>query len=192
MLRPLYDWVLRLAAGPYALPALACAAFIEATFPMVPPDTLLIPMVLARRERAFFYALVCTAASVAGGCLGYLIGHYLGGVAHQIAALTHRTALLDSTSAWFRAQGVWVILIKGLTPIPFVLVTLASGIAHLNFAAFVAAATITRGGRFFIETAVLQHPKAKSFVDEHVSILAIAGVAVIIGLWVLVDHFARH
>jgi membrane protein YqaA with SNARE-associated domain len=192
MFRRLYNWVLGLAAGPYALPALACAAFIEATFPMVPPDALLMPMVLARREKAFFYAGVCTAASVLGGCVGYLIGHYLGGVAHDIAAITHRTALLDSTSAWFRAQGVWVILIKGLTPIPFVLVTLASGIAGLSFPAFVAAAVITRGGRFFLETALLQHPKAKAFIDDHVTAVAITGVAVIVVLWLLVDHFSHR
>jgi membrane protein YqaA with SNARE-associated domain len=192
MFRRLYNWVLGLAAGPYALPALACAAFIEATFPMIPPDALLMPMVLARRDKAFVYAGVCTLASVLGGCVGYLIGHFLGGVAHEIAAITHRTAMLDSTSAWFRSQGVWVILIKGLTPIPFVLVTLASGIAGLSFPAFVAAATITRGGRFFLETAVLQHPKAKTFIDEHVTVLAIAGVAVLIVAWLLVDHFSHR
>jgi membrane protein YqaA with SNARE-associated domain len=191
MFRRLYNWVLGLAAGPYALPALACAAFIEATFPMIPPDALLMPMVLARRERAFLYAGVCTAASVLGGCLGYAIGHFLGGMAHEIAALTHRTALLDSTSAWFRAQGVWVILIKGLTPIPFVLVTLASGIAGLSFPAFVAAAALTRGGRFFLETAVLQHPRAKRFIDQNVTVLAIVGVVTIVAAWLLVDHFAH-
>jgi membrane protein YqaA with SNARE-associated domain len=192
MLRPLYNWVLGLASGPYALPALALAAFVEATFPMVPPDALLIPMVLARRERAFVYAAVCTAASVLGGCLGYLIGHFLGGVAHQIASLAHHEALLDSTSAWFRAKGVWVILIKGLTPIPFVLVTLASGIAGLSFPAFVGAAILTRGGRFFLETSLLQHPQAKAFIDKHLTVLAIGGIAVIVVMWLIIDHFGAR
>ncbi len=96
MLRPLYDWAMRLAAGRYALPAMAGVAVLEATFPFVPPDVMLAPMCLARRERAFFYAAVCTVCSTIGGCIGYAIGFFASDLAVHIFTLSgHPTALAD-------------------------------------------------------------------------------------------------
>jgi membrane protein YqaA with SNARE-associated domain len=191
MLRPLYNWVLRLAAGPYALPALAAVAFVEATFPMVPPDALLMPMVLARRERSFFYAAVCTAGSVLGGCVGYAIGYFLTPVGKAILEMTHPGSYA-AFEALFARVGLAVILVKGLTPVPYMAITLASGLAHFSFPVFVGASIVTRGGRFFLETTLLQHPHAKAFIDKHLTVLAIVGVAVIVVLWLIIDHFGRH
>jgi membrane protein YqaA with SNARE-associated domain len=185
MLRSLYNWVLRLAAGRYALPALAGVAMIEATFPFAPPDVMLGPMVLARRERAFLYALVCTIGSVSGGIIGYSIGHFAAPLAMQLLALRGHAGALNSFHAWFAKWGLAVILIKGLTPIPYMLVTLASGVARFNFPVFVGASIVTRGGRFFLEATLLSHPKAKEIVDRHLTALFFLGLVGIVAVVVL-------
>jgi membrane protein YqaA with SNARE-associated domain len=188
MLRPLYDWVLRLAASRFALPIMAGVAVIEATFPFVPPDVMLGPMVLARRERAWLYAGACTAGSVAGGCIGYGLGYFLTGLATRVLALSGHPGALTSFQALFAKYGLAVILIKGFTPVPYMLVTLASGIAHFNLAVFVAASIATRGGRFFLEAALLSHPRAKAVIDRHLTSLFIAGIVAVIGVFLLVRH----
>jgi membrane protein YqaA with SNARE-associated domain len=185
MLRALYDYILRLAATPYALPALAGVAMIEATFPFAPPDVMLAPMVLARRERAWLYAGVCTAGSVTGGMIGYAIGFFLSGLGLEILALSGHATALAAFRGWFAQWGLAVILIKGLTPVPYMLVTLASGIAHFSFPIFVGASIVTRGGRFFLEAALLQHPKAKAVIDRYFYWLAAGGIVLIIGAFVL-------
>ena len=185
MLRLLYDRILSLAATPYALPALAGVATIEATFPFPPPDVMLAPMVLARRERAWLYAGVCTAGSVTGGMIGYAIGFFLSALGLKILALSGHATALAAFHRWFAQWGLAVILIKGLTPVPYMLVTLASGIAHFSFPVFVGASIVTRGGRFFLEAALLQHPQAKAVIDRYFYWLAGAGIALIIGAFVL-------
>ncbi|MDR3513291.1 MAG: VTT domain-containing protein [Caulobacteraceae bacterium] len=188
MLRPLYNWVLALASGPYALPVMAGVAVVEATFPFVPPDVMLSPMVLARRERAWFYAAVCTIGSVTGGLIGYGLGYFLTDVATRVLTLSGHAGALASFQALFAKYGLAVILIKGFTPVPYMLVTLASGVAHFNLAVFVAASLATRGGRFFLEAALLSHPKAKAVIDRHLTSLFIGGVILVIGVFLLVHH----
>src|ERR1700761_8156481 len=184
MLRPLYDWAMRLAAGRFALPALAGVATLEATFPFVPPDVMLAPMCLARRERAWLYAAVCTVCSVIGGCIGYAIGFFASGVAVRIFTLSgHPTALADFQKL-FAEVGLAVILVKGLTPVPYMLVTLASGLAHFSLPVFIGASLVTRGGRFFLEAALLQHPHAKAFVDKHLTVIVVIALLVLIPLYV--------
>ncbi|HEX4199117.1 MAG TPA: VTT domain-containing protein [Caulobacteraceae bacterium] len=185
MLRALYDRVLALAATAYALPALAGVAVVEATFPFAPPDLMLAPMVLARRERAWLYAAVATAGSVTGGMIGYAIGFFLSGLGLRILALSGHAGALSAFHVWFAQWGLAVILIKGLTPVPYMLVTLASGIAHFSFPVFVGASIVTRGGRFFLEAALLQHPKAKAVIDRYFYWLAGAGVVLILAAFIL-------
>ena len=194
MLRPLYDWAMRLAAGRFALPAMAGVAMLEATFPFVPPDVMLAPMCLARRERAWLYAAVCTICSVIGGCIGYAIGFFASDLAVRIFAMSgHPTALADFQKL-FAEVGLAVILVKGLTPVPYMLVTLASGLAHFSLPVFIAASLVTRGGRFFLEAALLQHPHAKAIVDKHLTTLAVIGVVlIVVGLYAvhLLEHHAH-
>jgi membrane protein YqaA with SNARE-associated domain len=190
MLRTLYQRLLWLAASPYAVPVMAGVALVEATFPFPPPDLMLGPMVLARRERAWLYAGVCTAGSVGGGIIGYLIGYFLSNVAVDILHFSGHGGALSAFHSWFAQWGLAVILVKGLTPIPYMLVTLASGIARFNFAVFVAASIVTRGGRFFLEAALLQHPKAKAVIDRYFYWIAIGGVVAIIAAVVLLRHFS--
>jgi membrane protein YqaA with SNARE-associated domain len=185
MLRALYDRILLLAGTPYAVPVLAGVAMIEATFPFAPPDLMLAPMVLARRERAWLYAGVCTAGSVTGGMIGYGIGFFLAGLGKQILALSGHATALAAFHAWFAQWGLAVILVKGLTPVPYMLVTIASGIAHFSFPVFVGASIVTRGGRFFLEATLLQHPRAKAIIDRYFYWIAAAGIVAIIGAVVL-------
>lgn len=192
MLRSLYNWAMRMAAGRYALPALAAVAFIEATFPFVPPDVMLGPMVLARRERAWLYAGVCTAASVLGGCAGYAIGYFGSGLALKLLALSHHADGLAQFQALFAKVGLAVILIKGFTPVPYMVITLASGVAHFSLPVFVAASIVTRGGRFFLEATLLQHPHAKAFVDRHLAALLAGGVVLIVAAYTAVWLLERH
>jgi membrane protein YqaA with SNARE-associated domain len=151
MLRRLYDRVLRLAASPLAPLWLAAVAFAESSFFPVPPDVLLVPMALARPDRAFRYALICTVASVTGGMLGYLIGYALFDVlARPLLHFYHYEDAFAAFQSRFRQYGVYIILVKGLTPIPYKIVTIASGAARFDLGLFVLASVITRGARFFL------------------------------------------
>jgi len=180
MLRSLYNWAMRIAAGPYALVALPIVAFIEATFPFVPPDVMLAPMVLARRERAWLYAGVCTAGSVLGGCFGYGIGFFASDLANHVLALGGHADALAQFKCVFAKYGLAVILVKGLTPVPYMVVTLASGLAQFSLPVFIAASIVTRGGRFFLEATLLQHPQAKVFVDRHLTTLVVGALILIV------------
>lgn len=183
MLRKLYDWVFNLARSRHATPALAVVSFAESSFFPIPPDVMLAPMILAKPERAYFYAAVCTAASVLGGILGYAIGYYLTDVGLLILRLIGHSEGLAEFQAWFDDWGLWVILIKGLTPIPYKLVTIASGIAEFAFPVFLAASVATRGGRFFLEAWILRRwgPPMLAMVEKRLALFTVIGLAVLIG-----------
>jgi membrane protein YqaA with SNARE-associated domain len=149
MLKSLYDWVMRLSGSRHAQWALACIAFAESSFFPVPPDVMLAPMVLARPERAWRYAAICAGASVAGGMLGYLIGFALEPVGVAILSFFGDAGGVPTLKHNFDKYGVAVILIQGLLPIPYKLLTIASGLAHFTFWQFVAASTAVRSARFF-------------------------------------------
>lgn len=184
MIERTYRWVLSLAARPNAELALAAVAFAESSFFPIPPDAVLIPMVLARKDRAWRLALICTIASVLGGIVGYAIGAFLYDTVGQWLI---RIYGLENKAADFKhlydEWGLWVILIKGLTPIPFKLVTIVSGIAHFNMAVFIAAATVTRGARFFIVAALLRKygQPIQDFIEKRLTLVAMVFLAFIIG-----------
>lgn len=192
MLRSLYDWAIRLAAGRWAAPALAMVALVEATFPFVPPDVMLAPMVLARRDRAWLYAGLCTAGSVSGGMIGYGLGFFLAPLGLRLLTASGHPEALASFQHLFAQFGLWVILIKGLTPVPYMLVTIASGVARFSLPVFVGASIVTRGGRFFLEAALLQHPGAKAVIDRHFNLLAAVGVVLLIAALVAVRWLEHH
>lgn len=179
MLRRLYHRVMRLSASRHAVAALAVIAFAESSIFPIPPDALLVPMVLARPRRGFAYAGVCTAGSVAGGLAGYAIGYFLGPVGHWLLALMGHPDGEAAFRAWFAQWGLWVILIKGLLPIPYKLVTIASGLAHFNLAIFVAASVATRGLRFFAIAAILERygPALLPIIERRLALVAAGAVA---------------
>jgi membrane protein YqaA with SNARE-associated domain len=184
MLRRLYDWVIRLAESPYAIPAMGVVSFAESSFFPIPPDVMLIPLVLANRTKAFRIALVCTVCSVLGGLLGYAIGFYFF---ETIGAWVVKTyglqSGLDSFRAGFAHYGIWIILIKGLTPIPYKLVTIASGAAHFDLFTFVWASIVTRGIRFFAVAALLWKygEPIRAFIEERLTLVTWAFLIALIG-----------
>lgn len=156
MLDRLYTRLLRHAASPNAPLWLVALTFAEASFFPLPPETLLVPMVLARRDKAWLYASLCTVASVAGGLLGWVIGAFLlEHLAMPIVHFYHAEQTLATLQEKFRRWGVWIILLKGLTPIPYKFVTIASGMAHFALLPFLAASLVTRGVRFFLVAGLL-------------------------------------
>jgi membrane protein YqaA with SNARE-associated domain len=156
MLRRLYDWVFRLAAKPWAPKALAAVSFIESSVFPIPPDVMLVPMCLAKPQRAFYYAGLCTIASVLGGLLGYAIGALLYDTVGQfLISLYGYGDKMDAFRAAYAEWGAWIILIKGATPIPYKLITIASGFAGYNLAWFVGLSIITRGIRFYLIAGIL-------------------------------------
>lgn len=181
-LRALYDWTMRLAASRHAPTALAIVSFAESSVFPIPPDVVLAPMVLARPERAYVYAGICTVASVLGGILGYAIGYYLSDLGETLLAWMGHAGGLATFRAWYAEWGVWVILIKGATPIPYKLVTIASGLAAFNFPVFLAASIVTRGFRFFLVAIVLRRygPAILPIVERRLSLTATIVVAIFV------------
>src|SRR5260221_821920 len=151
MLRRIYDWCIAAADKPYALWILTAVSFAESSFLPVPPDIMLIPMSLAKPRHAWLYAAVCTAASVAGGVLGYGIGSLLyDSVGHWLISLYGYGDKVEAFRASYAQYGAWIILLKGLTPIPYKIVTITSGFAGYDLGLFILFSIIARGGRFFI------------------------------------------
>ena len=182
MLRKLYDGVFALARSRHAVPALAVVSFAESSVFPIPPDVMLGPMVLARPDRAYFYALVCTAASVLGAILGYAIGYFLTDVGMTILAWLGKADSFEASRALFQQYGAWVILVKGLTPIPFKLITIASGVFQFNFLLFVLLCAVTRGGRFFAEAWVLKTwgPAVLEVVERRLALASGIGLALLV------------
>ncbi|GAN85736.1 DedA family protein [Komagataeibacter intermedius] len=175
MLDRLYARIIALAASRHAIIWLAVIAFAEASVFPLPPDIMLVPMVLACRARAFRLAAICTAASVCGAILGWTIGSFLlEYIAMPIVRFYHAQNTLLVLQERFREWGVWIILIKGLTPIPFKFVTIASGAAHLPLAPFLLACAVTRGARFFLLAALLRRFGApiQAFIERRLPLVA--------------------
>jgi membrane protein YqaA with SNARE-associated domain len=182
MLRKLYDRVFDLARSRHATKALAVVSFAESSVFPIPPDVMLAPMILARPEKAYFYAGVCTLASVLGAMLGYAIGYFLIDVGMMILSWLGKADTFEASRALFQQHGAWVILIKGLTPIPFKLITIASGIFQFNFALFVALCAVTRGGRFFAEAFILKTwgPGMMAMVEKRLALFSVIGLIVLV------------
>ncbi|WP_131194839.1 YqaA family protein [Lichenihabitans psoromatis] len=190
MFKSLYAWVLRLADSPRAPWALGLVAFAESSFFPVPPDIILVPMVLARPERAWRYAAIATIASVLGGMVGYAIGALLFDTLGQwLIHLYGYADKLEALREFYAKWGALFILIKGLTPIPYKLVTIVSGLLSYNFGLFVLLSLVTRGIRFFVLAAILGRfgVPIKAALDRHFGLILISFVAiVVIGFWIAI------
>jgi membrane protein YqaA with SNARE-associated domain len=188
-MRRLYDWVMGLARHRHAIPAMGVVSFAESSFFPIPPDVMLVPMVLANRNKAFTIALVCTVSSVLGGLLGYAIGYYFF---ETIGAWVVDTYGLQAGLEKFREEfaryGTWVILIKGLTPIPYKLVTIASGAAHFDLFTFVWASIVTRGARFFLVAALLWKfgEPIRTFIEQRLTLVMWLFLIALVGGFVAV------
>jgi membrane protein YqaA with SNARE-associated domain len=193
MLRRLYDWCVAAAGKPYALWILAAVAFAESSFFPIPPDVMLIPMALARPDRAFRFAAVCTLASVAGGVLGYVIGAELyNTVGLWLIGLYGYGGKVEAFREAYAQYGALIILIKGLTPIPYKIVTITSGFAGFNFVLFVVLSLVTRGARFYLLAFLLNRygAQAKEIIERRLGLwAALFAVVLVVGFIVVVRLF---
>jgi len=184
MLQRLYARMLDIAAGPNALTALLIISFVESSFFPIPPDILLIPMILARPREAWRLAAYCTLASVAGGLLGYAIGYFLfDTIGRPILEFYHAMDRYDALKAGFDKWGVWIIILKGMTPIPFKLVTIASGVAEFNLLTFTLASLVSRSLRFFLLAALLWRfgEPVRDFIERRLMLVTSAVAAALVG-----------
>ena len=183
MLRRIYDWCIEAAHKPHALWIMASVAFAESSFFPVPPDVMLIPMSLARPQRAWLYAGICTAASVLGGLLGYAIGALLyDSVGHWLIEFYGLGGKVEAFRASYAEWGAVIILLKGLTPIPYKLVTITSGFAGYNLMLFVLCSIAARGMRFYFTAFLLNRygERARKIIEERLGFWFTLSVLVLV------------
>jgi len=188
MLKRIYTWCIDAADKPYALWILFAVSFAESSFFPIPPDVMLAPMSLARPKRAWLYAGVCTIASVLGGVLGYAIGALLyDSVGQWLINVYGLSGKVETFRQSYAEWGSLIILLKGLTPIPYKLVTITSGFAGYNISLFVLFSLITRGARFFIAAALFNRygDWIRERIERHLTLWVTVFAAVLVGGFVI-------
>ncbi|WP_033444403.1 YqaA family protein [Candidatus Odyssella thessalonicensis] len=182
----LYQWLMRHATSPSARYILAAVSFAESSFFPLPPDFMLIPMIIADRAKAFVLAIICSLSSVLGGVLGYAIGYYFMNTLGQWVIDTYGLEqAFTKFQANFHEYGFWIIALKGLTPIPYKLVTIASGASQLDLGMFVLASLISRTGRFMMLAGVIWYfgEDAKQLFEKNFKLFTIGTIiALLVGL----------
>lgn len=192
MIRRIYDEVISLSGSKYALYWLAAFSFIESSFFPIPPDIMLIPMILATPKQAWKIAGVCTLASVIGAYLGYVIGYYF----FQLIAepLLDFYGYLDKFNQFkdlYTEYGAWIVFGAGITPFPYKIITIASGVVHLNLAVFTVASIIARGLRFFVIAWLLKvyGERMRAFIEKNLGWLSVLFLILLIGGFALIKLF---
>ena len=191
VLRRLYDWTISLAGHRHALWVLAGVSFVESSVFPIPPDVLMIPMILATPQRAFLIAGVCTLASVLGGLAGYGIGYFFY---EQIGAPILQSLGKADSMAEFNARfndvGFWAVLVAGLTPFPYKVITIMSGWTAMPLATFMVTSVLARGLRFFIVAALLWKFGApiRDFIERRLGLVFTLFVVLLVGGFYLVTH----
>jgi len=189
MIRRLYDWTLGLAQHRHALWALAVVAFVESSFFPIPPDILMIPMIIAQPRRAWLIAGVALLASVLGGLLGYAIGALaFEGIGQPILASLGKADAMAEFSTRFNDMGFWAVLVAGVTPFPYKVITIMSGWTGMPLATFVMTSILARGLRFFIVAGLLWQFGApiRDFIERRLGLMFTLAVALLIGGFIVV------
>ena len=184
MLRRLYDWTISLSAHPHAMWALAVIAFIESSVFPIPPDLLMIPMIIARPSKAFQIAAIATVMSVLGGIFGYWIGAALyDSVGLPVLEFYGKTDKFDEFAARYNEWGAWAVLAGGITPLPYKLFTILSGSTGLSLPVFIIASIVARGLRFFIVAALLWKFGApiREFIEKRLGLMFTLFVILLVG-----------
>ncbi len=197
-LRKLYDWVLHWAETPYGGIALFLLAFAESSFFPIPPDALLIALVLGVTSKAFKYATICTIGSITGALLGYSIGHFLWwtptGEFTSVANFFFNHFPSFTHAVFYKIQGLydqynfWIIFTAGFTPLPYKVFTVSAGAFSINLPMFIIASIISRGGRFFLVAALIWKygPQIKTFIDKYFNLLAFSFTFLLIGGFIII------
>jgi membrane protein YqaA with SNARE-associated domain len=191
MLRRTYDWVMALSERPDAIWALAAIAFIESSFFPIPPDVLLIPMVLAARTRAWKLAAVCTVASVLGGMFGYAIGYFLfESIGKPLLEFYGYAGKFAEFQGRYNEWGAWIVFIAGTTPFPYKVITIASGVTALDPVTFTVASVLARGLRFFIVAGLLWWlgEPIRNFIEKRLGLVFIVFVVLLVGGFVALKY----
>jgi membrane protein YqaA with SNARE-associated domain len=186
MLRKMYDWCVQAAGKPFATWIMGAVSFVESSFFPIPPDAMLIPMSLARPDKAYYFATVCTLTSVAGGILGYAIGYFLyeslGLWLMQLYGGVEKVAAFQKA---YNEWGAWIIVLKGLTPIPYKIVTIASGFAQYPILPFILLSFIARGMRFYLVAFLIHRfgDRARTIIEERLGLwTSLAAGVVVVGI----------
>jgi membrane protein YqaA with SNARE-associated domain len=191
MIKSLYDWMMRMAAHRRAPHALAAVSFAESSFFPIPPDVMLVPMVLAERAKAWAYATIATIASVIGGLAGYAIGYLaFEAVGAPILKLYGKAESFAQFTQWFNDYGVWILIIKGMTPFPYKVLTIAAGVTHMNLVSFTLASIVARAMRFYLVAGLLFWFGApiRDFIERRLSLVTTAFVVLLVGGFVAVRY----
>ncbi len=192
--RRIYDWVLSWAETPYGIYALALLAFAESSFFPIPPDVLLIALAIGAPKKSLKFAFICTAASVLGGIAGYYIGFAAyEAIGKPIVDAYNGQPVMDKIAMWYSQYGFWGILTAAITPIPYKIFTIASGVFSFNFAEFLLASVIGRSIRFFAVAGLIAlfGPQIKSFIDKYFNILSIIFTILLIGGFIFIKFVAH-
>ena len=191
MMKRLYDWAMRMVSGPKAVAALCAVSFVESSFFPIPPDLLLIPMILKNREKAFRFAFYCTIFSVLGGAFGYAIGHFLYDVVGvPILDFYNYRESFEQFCQNYNNYGAWIVFGAGVTPFPYKIITIASGVTGLNFMVFMVASILARGLRFYLIAWLLWKwgKPMKDFIERNLGWLSIVFFILLIGSFYLIKY----
>ncbi len=190
-MKALYDWATRMTHSSYAIPVLIAVSFTESSFFPIPPDILLIPLILIRRTEAFKIALYCTIASVIGGYFGYFIGAVLyDTIGIWLLEKYHYVEQFTRFCQYYNEYGAWIVFGAGITPFPYKIVTIASGVTQLNLITFTLASIIARGMRFFLIAWLLYKygKPMKDFIEKNLGWLSIVFLILLVGSFYLIKY----
>lgn len=187
-----YDYMINLASRPNAMYFLFAVAFIESSFFPIPPDVMLIPMVLATPSKAWRIATVATIASVLGGAFGYAIGvFFFDLIARPILTFYGYMHQFDVFKEYYHEWGAWIVFGAGITPFPYKVITIASGVVHLDFVVFMWASVVARGFRFYLVAWLLKKfgEPMKDYIEKNLGMLSILFMALLIGGFACIKFF---
>ena len=191
LIHKIYDYMLHLSAGSMAMYALFAISFIESSFFPIPPDVMIIPMVLAAPKKAWHIAMVATVASVIGGYFGYAIGAWgYNLIAEPLLRFYGYLDKFEEFKGYYNEYGAWIVFVGGVTPFPYKVITITSGAVDLNLFVFGICSVLARGGRFFLLAWLLKKYGApiKHFIDKHLGLLSILFVILLIGGFYLIKY----
>ena len=183
MMRRLYEWMMAKARDERAPQALFWVSFIESSFFPIPPDVMLVPMVIAQRLKAWWYATVATIGSVLGGAAGYAIGYFFfEQIGRPILEFYGKAESFGEFTSWFNEWGVWILIVKGMTPFPYKVLTITAGVTHMPFIEFMLASVVARAMRFYLVAGLLYFfgEPIREFIEKRLTLVTTAFVVLLV------------